>query len=95
MAPTNRTMTVTMNNSPLNGTFVTGGTGEGYRIVRAYSYVIKTNQPGDDMIASVEIPYDPSRLTNASIIDADTYVGKLANDKKAWMISESQRTVVR
>jgi hypothetical protein len=95
MSPTNRTMTVTMNNSPLNGTFVTGATGEGYRIVRGYSYIVQTNQPGDDMIASVEIPYDPNRLINASIADADTYVGQLSNDKKAWVVSGAQRTVVR
>jgi hypothetical protein len=95
MSPSNRTVTVTMNNSPLNGTFVTGTTGTGYRVVRGYSYIIKTNQPGEDMIASVQIPYDPARLMNASIADADTYVARLADDKKAWTVSQPQRTVVR
>lgn len=84
-----------MNNKPLNGTFVTGTTGEGFRIVRGYSYQITTNQPSNDLIAKVEIPYDPIRLTNATIEQADTYIAKLADDKKAWMVMDEKRTVQR
>jgi hypothetical protein len=82
-----------MNNKPLNGSFVTGTTGEGYRIIRSYSYIFKTNEPSSDLIAKVVIPYDPIRLQNATIDQADTYIAKLADDKKAWMVMDDRRTV--
>lgn len=84
-----------MNKSPLNGTFVTGVTGTGYRTVRAYSYVFKMDPPGNDMIAKITIPYDPTRLQNVSIAQADTYVGKLSDDKKEWVVSTARQTVER
>jgi len=88
-------MTVKMNEKPLNGTFVTGTTGEGFRTVRGYSYIITTNEPASDMIAKVEIPYDPVRLQNATIAEGDTYIARLAADKKAWEVMDNQRTVQR
>lgn len=94
-SPVDREVTVTMNKSPLNGTFVTGTTGSGYRTVRGYSYVFKTNPPGNDMIAKITIPYDPTRLQNVSIEQADTFIGKLADDKKTWMVSTARQTVQR
>jgi hypothetical protein len=94
-SPVDREVTVSMNNSPLNGTFVTGTTGSGYRIVRGYSYVFTTNPPGNDMIAKITIPYDPARLQNISIDQADTFIGKLADDKKAWMVTAPRQTVQR
>lgn len=94
-SPIDREVTVTMNNSPLNGTFVTGTTGSGYRTVRGYSYVFKTDPPGNDMIAKITIPYDPTRLQNVSIDQADTFIGKLADDKKAWTVTTLRQTVQR
>ncbi|TLD27992.1 paired amphipathic helix protein sin3a protein [Venturia nashicola] len=94
-SPVDREVTVTMNEDPLNGTFVTGTTGTGYRTVRGYSYIFKTDPPGNDMIAKIAIPYDPAFLQNITINQADTFVGKLADDKKAWMVSTPRRTVQR
>ncbi|RDI83315.1 hypothetical protein Vi05172_g6626 [Venturia inaequalis] len=91
-SPVDREVIVTMNKSPLNGTFVTGTTGTGYRTVRGYSYIIKTDPPGNDMIAKISIPYDPTKLQNMSIQQADTFIGKLADDKKEWVVSTPRQT---
>ncbi|QDS76059.1 hypothetical protein FKW77_005696 [Venturia effusa] len=94
-SPVDREVTVTKNDSPLNGTFVTGTTGTGYRTLQAYSYVFKTNPPGNDMIATINLPYDPTTLEEMSIERGDTFIGKLAEDKKAWIVSTAQQTVQR
>jgi hypothetical protein len=94
-SPKNRTFTVQMKQNPLNGIFVTGSTGEGFRGLQRYSYVIKTNETTDDLIAKVELPYNLQQLQAAGIDASDTYVGKLAPDGKSWMIMETQRNVHR
>lgn len=55
--------------------------------------MIETNEPANDLIAKIEIPYDPLRLQNASINEADTYIAQLASDKKAWMVMDDRITV--
>ena len=58
-----------------------------------YSYVIKLNETADDLIAKVEVPYDPAQLRAQGVDPANTYVGTLARDKKSWVVSETQRNV--
>jgi hypothetical protein len=93
LSPVNRTLVVQKNTSPLPGNFVTGSTGEPFMALSSYSYVIKLNETANDLIAKVEVPYDPVMLQTMGIDLSNTYVGTLAADKKSWVISESQRNV--
>jgi hypothetical protein len=93
MSPTTRTFTITQNNNALSGAFVSAASGEGWRAIQPYSYVIKTNEPANDLIAKVELPYDPMMLQSMGIDQADTAVGKLSPDGKSWVVAESQRNV--
>ncbi|KAG8412146.1 hypothetical protein J3458_014340 [Metarhizium acridum] len=92
-SPSNRTLVVTNNSSPLPGNFVSGTTGEGFVNLSKYSWVIKFNETANDLIAKIELPYDPVALASQGVQVANTYVGKLAKDKKSWVISETQRNV--
>ncbi|OAA69371.1 hypothetical protein LEL_10247 [Akanthomyces lecanii RCEF 1005] len=92
-SPKNRTLVVTNNTSPLPGNFVTGSTGEGFVNLSKYSCVIKFNESANDLIAKIELPYDPEALMQQGIQLANTYVGTLAADRKSWVVSETQRNV--
>lgn len=87
------TLTVTQNEQPLSGSFVTGAAATGFRLARGYSYKFKTNAPATNVIAQMAIPYDPSVLQNRSLVADNTFVGQLASDSKAWMVSDAARTV--
>ncbi|KJK76085.1 hypothetical protein H634G_08490 [Metarhizium anisopliae BRIP 53293] len=82
-SPKNRTLVVTNNSSPLPGTFVSGTTGEGFVNLSKYSWVVKLNETADDLIAKIELPYDPVALAGQGVQVANTYVGTLAKDKKS------------
>lgn len=92
-SPTNRTLVVTNNTSPLPGNFVKGSSGEGFTSLSKYSWVIKMNETAQDLIAKIELPYDPVALQQEGFDVSNTFVGKLAPDGKAWFISEAQRNV--
>jgi len=92
-SPTNMTLTVQQNQSPLSGAFVTGSGGTGFRLARGYSYQFKTNVPASNLIAQIAIPYDPSVLQNRSLVADNTFVGQLATDSKAWQVVNADRTV--
>ncbi|GJN78171.1 hypothetical protein PLIIFM63780_001664 [Purpureocillium lilacinum] len=92
-SPSNRTLVVTNNTSPLPGTFVTGSSGEGFVSLSQYSWIVKFNETADDLIAKIELPYDPALLKMHGVDVSNTYVGTLARDRKSWVISESQRNV--
>ncbi|KAM3453636.1 hypothetical protein MY3296_003667 [Beauveria thailandica] len=92
-SPKNRTLVVTNNTSPLPGNFVTGSTGEGFVNLSKYSWVIKFNESTNDLLAKIELPYDPEALAQQGIQVANTYVGALAADGKSWVVSETQRNV--
>ncbi|OAR00542.1 hypothetical protein LLEC1_00499, partial [Akanthomyces lecanii] len=92
-SPKNRTLVVTNNTSPLPGNFVTGSTGEGFVNLSNYSWVIKFNESANDLIAKIELPYDPEALVRQGVQLANTYVGTLAPDQKSWVVSETQRNV--
>lgn len=92
-SPSNRTLVVTNNTSPLPGNFVTGTTGEGFINLSKYSWIIKFNESAKDLIAKIELPYDPDALAKQGVQLANTYVGTLADDKKSWVVSETQRNV--
>ncbi|KAK7177975.1 hypothetical protein PSPO01_15974 [Paraphaeosphaeria sporulosa] len=92
-SPSNRTLVVKQNTSPLPGSFVSGSTGAPFVSLSNYSWVIKLNETANDLIAKVELPYDPIALHQVGIDQGNTYVGVLAADKKSWIVSESQRNV--
>lgn len=92
-SPTNRTLVVTNNTSPLPGNFVKGSSGEGFTSLSKYSWIIKMNETAQDLIAKIELPYDPVALRQEGFDVSNTFVGKLAPDGKAWVISEEQRNV--
>lgn len=92
-SPTNRTLIVTNNTSPLPGNFVKGSSGEGFTNLSKYSWIIKMNETAQDLIAKIELPYDPVALQQQGFDVSNTFVGKLAPDGKAWVISEQQRNV--
>ncbi|KAG8168488.1 hypothetical protein KVR01_001237 [Diaporthe batatas] len=51
------------------------------------------NETAQDLIAKIELPYDPVTLQQQGFDVANTFVGKLAPDGKAWVIIEGQRNV--
>lgn len=92
-SPSNRTFTVTQNLRPLAGNFVSGSTGGTFMAMSNYSYIIKTSDQAQDLIAKVELPYDPVTLAGAGIEPANTYVGRLSADRTSWAIDETRRNV--
>jgi hypothetical protein len=95
LSPRNRTITVQQNKTPLPAQFVTGSNGEPFVALSNYSYVIKMNETANDLIAKIEVPYDPKILISMGIQEANTYVATLAADKKSWVIDEQRRNVHR
>jgi hypothetical protein len=49
LSPKPRNFLVTQNDKPLPGNFVTGTTGGGFVALQPYSYVVKTNEPVNDL----------------------------------------------
>jgi hypothetical protein len=94
-SPKNRTLVVQLNNSPLPPEFVSGISGEPWVAVSNYSYQVKMNETANDLIAKIEIPYDPVVLQQIGVQEQNTYVGTLAPDGRSWMINELQRNVHR
>lgn len=92
-SPTNRTLVVTNNTSPLPGNFVTGSTGESFVSLSNYSWIVKMNETAKDLIAKIELPFDPVAIKQLGVDVSNTYVGTLAPDGKSWIVTEDQRNV--
>lgn len=92
-SPRNRTLVVQKNLSPLPGNFVSGSTGEPFVTLSDYSYIVKVNDSARDLIAKIELPYDPEKVQRKGCSVANTYVGTLSGDGKSWLIDESKRNV--
>lgn len=92
-SPRNRTLVVRKNTSPLGGNFVTGSTGEPFAALSDYSWIIKVNETARDLIAKVELPYDPKDIQRRGFDVANTFVGVLAKDGRSWTVDESRRNV--
>lgn len=95
LSPKNRTLTVKQNTSPLNANFITGTNGEPFVALQNYSYVIQMNETANDLIAKIEVPYDPVMLKKMGVQEANTYVATLAPDSKSWVINDATRNVHR
>ncbi|KAH9204543.1 hypothetical protein DL95DRAFT_398390 [Leptodontidium sp. 2 PMI_412] len=94
-SPRNRTLVVKQNTAPFGAQFVTGATGGPFVALSNYSYIIQMNETANDLIAKIEVPYDPEMLNAMGIQEADTYVATLASDKKSWVVDDSTRNVHR
>ncbi|KUJ24098.1 uncharacterized protein LY89DRAFT_776277 [Mollisia scopiformis] len=94
-SPTNRTLIVKQNKSPLAAQFITGTTGEPFVALSNYSYIIQMNETANDLIAKIEIPYDPVQLNEIGVQEANTYVATLSSDKTSWVINDATRNVHR
>lgn len=94
-SPKNRTLKVQQNTSPLPAQFVSGANGEPFIALSNYSYILRMNETANDLIAKIEIPYDPVMLSSLGIQEANTYVATLSEDKKSWIINDKQRNVHR
>ncbi|KAH8586297.1 hypothetical protein B0O99DRAFT_678867 [Bisporella sp. PMI_857] len=94
-SPKNRTLVVNQNTNPLGAQFVTASNGEPFIGLQAYSYIIQMNETADDLIAKIEIPYDPVMLNSVGVQESNTYVGRLSEDKMSWVIDDFTRNVHR
>jgi hypothetical protein len=95
LSPKDRSLMVSQNTTPLPGTFVSGASSStGFMALQPFSYVVKTSEPANDLIAEIELPFDKEALQQQGMIPSDTYVGKLAADGKSWMISETRRNIL-
>ena len=57
----------------------------------SYSYIIRTSDQANDLVAEVELPFDPEQLDAIGVNPSNTYVGTLAQDKKnpGWSLRPS------
>jgi hypothetical protein len=92
-SPSNRSLTVGQNTNPMAVQYVSGSTGGIYRALSPYSYKIQTTGPAVDLIASLQVPYDPIKLLAFGVDPSNAFVGKLASDNQSWVIVESQTAV--
>jgi len=98
LSPTNRTLTVTQNQSPLPANFITGSAGDAatpFLQLSPFSYIVTTSEHAGDLIAQIAIPYSPTDITAKGIQAANTYVAVLAADKRSWVIDDSTRNIQR
>lgn len=94
-SPKARTLIVQQNKVPLSPQFVAGVSGEGFVALQNYSYIIRTNDSAQDLIAKIEISYKPEALALMGIQEANTFVAQLSADNRTWMVNEESRNVHR
>ncbi|CAG8979642.1 hypothetical protein HYALB_00011526, partial [Hymenoscyphus albidus] len=92
-SPKARTVVVTQNMTPLGAKFVSGTQGENFVAISNYSYQIKTNDSANDLIAKIEIPFQPQMLDQMNVSSANTFVAVLAPDGRSWVVDDSIRNV--
>ena len=73
-SPKNCILVVIQNTSPLPTQFVTGNSGSSFVALSKYSYIITVNGTANDLIAKIEVPYDPTALQSIRVQEANTYV---------------------
>lgn len=92
-SPKARTVVVTQNAEPLQAKFISGTDGQNFVSLSNYSYVVRTNDSANDMIAKIEIPYRPAMLSTMNIPQANTFVATLSPNGRSWVIDDSTRNV--
>lgn len=92
-SPKARTVVVSQNAEPLQARFISGTDGQNFVSLSNYSYVVRTNDSANDMIAKIEIPFRPTTLNTMNIPQANTYVAQLSPDSRSWVIDMTARNV--
>lgn len=92
-SPSNQTVTVVKNNTPLPVQYISGTTGGNYRALTPYSYVVQTGSQAVDLIAELDIAYDPVKLLAFNVDPSNAFVVKLATDNSSWVNVPSRTTV--
>lgn len=92
-SPSNRSLTVAQNTNPMSVQYISGSTGGNYRALSPYSYIIQTAGAAVDLIASLQIPYDPIKLLAFGVDPSNSFVGKLSSDNQSWVIVDAQTVV--
>jgi hypothetical protein len=67
-SPKNRTLVVKQNTSPLPTQFITGTTGGPFVALSNYSYIIQMNETANDLIAKIDVPYEPDEVSQGSAV---------------------------
>lgn len=98
LSPTNRSLTVTQNKSPLPASFITGSAGDAatpFLQLSPFSYIVSTSEYAGDLIAQIAISYSPTDIAAQGVQAANTYVAVLAADRRSWVVDESTRNIQR
>ena len=98
LSPTNRTVIVRQNTTPLDAQFVTGtngGSAETFVPISNNSYIVTMDVPAVDLIANIAMPYDLAAINAKGVQASNTYVATLAADKRSWVVDESTRNIQR
>ncbi|TLD37837.1 hypothetical protein E2P81_ATG03512 [Venturia nashicola] len=90
---TQRQMLVNQNQAPLPGNQVTGSTGNPFMMLSRNSLVIQTNGGTDLVGAQIELAMNTQTMQQNNINPDNTFVAKLAPDRRSWMIMDGIRSV--
>jgi hypothetical protein len=90
---TQRQLLVNQNQAPLPGNQVTGSTGNPFTQLSTNSLIIQTNGGTDLVGAQIELPLNTQAMQQNRINPDNTFVAKLAPDRRSWMIMETIKSV--
>src|SRR5689334_1318124 len=90
---TQRQMLVNQNQAPLPGNQVTGSTGNPFMMLSSTSLVIQTNGGTDLVGAQIELAMNNQIMQQNNINPDNTFVAKLAPDRRSWMIMDGIKSV--
>ena len=88
-----RQIIVNQNPQPLNSNQVTGSTGGPFVGLNQNSLVIQTNGAQDLVGGQIELPMNMGLMQQMNINPDNTFVAKLSDDRQAWQIMETIRSV--
>jgi len=90
---TQKQMIVNQNTAPLPGNQVTGSTGQPFIALAQNSITVQTNDASDLVGGQVELAMNTQMMQQNGINPDNTFVGKLSNDRRTWMVMETIRSV--
>jgi hypothetical protein len=90
---TQRQLLVNQNLAPLPANQVTGTTGNPFVQMSPNSLVIQTNGGNDLVGAQIEMAINSNVLQQNQVSMENTFVAKLAPDRRSWMVMETIKSV--
>jgi hypothetical protein len=88
-----RQMLVNQNQAPLPGNQVTGSTGNPFMQLSQNSLIVQTNGGTDLVGAQIELSMNNQMMQQNNISPDNTFVAKLAPDRRSWMIMDTIKSV--